>query len=351
MKNILLYGANGYTAQLILELMLKSNLKPILAGRTESKIKTLADKYNLSYRTFDLNNPTVINQALADVEVVLHCAGPYIHTAKPMVEACIKTQTHYLDITGEIDVFEMLHQYDEQAKRAKIMVLPGCGFDVVPTDCLAKFLSDQMPDATHLSLGFASRGGGLSHGTAMTAIENLGESGKVRENGKIVERPIAHKTQLLEFGNEFKSYGITIPWGDVATAFYSTEIPNIEVFFGVPERSIRLMQMQSSLNFLLKTKVVKSLAKAFLNKRKEAGPDEKTRNKAKSYVWGRVRNASGNRKTAYLITQETYTLTAITAVNIVQKVLNDNYTIGFQTPSNAYGLDLIMEVPNTELIG
>jgi short subunit dehydrogenase-like uncharacterized protein len=250
MKNILLYGANGYTAQLILDLMLKSNLKPILGGRTEAKIKPLADKYNLSYRIFGLDNLTVINQAIADVEVVLHCAGPYIHTAKSMVEACIETQTHYLDITGEIDVFEMLYQYDEAAKKAGIMVLPGCGFDVVPTDCLAKYLSNQMPDATHLSLGFASKGGGLSHGTAMTAIENLGELGKVRENGKIVERPIAHKTQLLEFGREFKSYGITIPWGDVATAFYSTEIPNIEVFFGVPERSIRLMQMQSSLNFL-----------------------------------------------------------------------------------------------------
>jgi short subunit dehydrogenase-like uncharacterized protein len=299
----------------------------------------------LQYRIFELDHPT-INQALEDVEVVLHCAGPYIHTAKPMVEACLATQTHYLDITGEIDVFEMLHQYDERAKKAGIMVLPGCGFDVVPTDCLAQYLHNQMPDATHLSLGFASRGGGLSHGTAMTAIENLGELGKVRENGKIVERPIAHKTQLLEFGKEFKSYGVTIPWGDVSTAFHSTGIPNVEVFFGVPERNIRLIQMQSKLNFLLKTKIVKSLAKAFINK-KEAGPDEKTRNKAKSYVWGRVRNANGNRKTAYLITQETYTLTAVTAVNIVQKVLKDDFTIGFQTPSNAYGADLIMEVPNT----
>lgn len=347
MKEILLYGANGYTAQLIIDLLLKSNLKPILAGRTESKIKPIAEQYNLEYRIFDLNDATAINQGIVGVEVVLHCAGPYIHTAKPMVEACIQNSTHYLDITGEIDVFEMLHQYDEAAKKAQIMILPGCGFDVVPTDCLAKYLSNQMPDATHLSLGFASKGGGLSHGTAMTAIENLGELGKVRENGKIIERPIAHKTQLLEFGKEFKSYGITIPWGDVATAFYSTEIPNIEVFFGVPERSILFVQMQSKFNWLLKTKMVKSLAKAFLNSRKEAGPDKKTRNKAKSYVWGRVRNASGNRKTAYLITQETYTLTAITAVNILQKVLDGNFKIGFQTPSNAYGADLIMEVPNT----
>jgi short subunit dehydrogenase-like uncharacterized protein len=346
MKNILLYGANGYTAQLIIELMLKSNLKPILAGRTESKIKPIADKYNLSYRIFDLNNSTALNQAIADVEVVLHCAGPYIHTAKPMVEACIQNTTHYLDITGEIEVFEMLRQYDEAAKKAQIMVLPGCGFDVVPTDCLAKYLSHQMPDATHLSLGFASKGGGLSHGTAMTAIEGLGELGKVRENGQLVDRPIAHKTQVLEFGKEFKSYGITIPWGDVATAFYSTGIPNVEVFFGVPKSSIRFIQVQSKFNWLLKTNLVKSLAKAYI-KMVDAGPDEKTRSAAKAYVWGRVKNAKGEEIIAYLVTQETYTLTAITAVNIVQKVLNRNFKIGFQTPSNAYGADLIMEVPNT----
>lgn len=346
MKGILLYGANGYTAQLIIELMLKLNLKPILAGRTESKIKPIAMQYNLPYRIFDLNDADTLNQVLTTVEVVLHCAGPYIHTAKPMVEACIQNKTHYLDITGEIEVFEMLQQYDEAAKKAKIMVLPGCGFDVVPTDCLAKYLSNQLPDATHLSLGFASKGGGLSHGTAMTAIEGLGELGKVRENGKIVARPVGHKTQLLTFGDEFKSYGVTIPWGDVATAFYSTQIPNIEVFFGVPKSNVRLIQMQSKFNWFLKLGFVKSLAKAYV-KTNLTGPDKNTRNQAKAYVWGRVKNAEGETKTAYLVTQETYTLTAITAVNIVQKVLNGNFQTGFQTPSNAYGADLIMEVPNT----
>lgn len=343
MKKLLIYGANGYTAQLIIELAVKAGLQPILAGRTATKIEPIADKYNLDFRVFDLKNPKTIDHAIADIKVVLHCAGPYIHTAKPMVEACIRNMAHYLDITGEIDVFEMLSTYDLQAEKAAITVLPGCGFDVVPTDCLARFLADKMPDATHLSLGFASKGGGLSHGTAMTMVENFGETGKVRINGKIVDAPVGHKTQILEFGNEFKSHGITIPWGDVSTAYHNTGIPNIEVYFGLKESQLKFVQLQSKFNWLMKMDFVKNIAKKIVDAQ-VTGPNEKARKRSKAYVWGRVKNKNGQVKTAYLVTPETYTLTALTAINIVQKVLNDNFKIGFQTPAKAYGADLIMEI-------
>lgn len=346
MNQLMIYGANGYTAQLIIELAVKAGLKPILAGRNEAKIQTIAERFNLPYRIFDLKDPKEIDFAISDVEVVLHCAGPYIHTAKPMVEACIRNMAHYLDITGEIDVFELLQTYDYQAKKAEVMILPGCGFDVVPTDCMAKYLSEQLPDATHLSLAFASKGGGLSHGTALTAIENLGEAGKIRQNGQIVNRPVGHQTKSLKFGSEFKSFGITIPWGDVSTAFYSTGIPNIQVFLGVPPSSAKYIQMQSKFNWLLKMNFVKKIAKAIVDAQM-TGPDEKTRQRSKAYVWGEVKNTRGETKSAYFSTLETYTLTAVMALRIAQKVLNKNFKTGFQTPSNAYGWRLITEIEET----
>ncbi len=349
MNKLMIYGANGYTAQLIVELAVKAGLKPILAGRTASKIEPIADKYNLETRIFNLENPKKIDHAIADIKVVLHCAGPYIHTAKPMVEACVRNMAHYLDITGEIDVFEMLSTYDLQAERAAITILPGCGFDVVPTDCLARFLADKMPDATHLSLGFATKGGSLSHGTAMTMVENLGEDGKVRINGKIVNRPIGHKTQILKFGNEFKSYGITIPWGDVSTAYHNTGIPNIEVFLGMRESQLKFVQFQSKINWLMKMDFVKNFAKKIVDAQ-VTGPTEKARKRAKAYVWGSVKNKNGQTETAYLITPETYTLTALMAVNITQKVINGNFKIGFQTPAKAYGADLIMEIDSVRRV-
>jgi short subunit dehydrogenase-like uncharacterized protein len=350
MKKLLIYGANGYTAQLIVELAVKSGLKPILAGRTAAKIQPIAEQYNLEYRIFDLKSPKTIDNAIADIKVVLHCAGPYVHTAKPMVEACIRNMAHYLDITGEIEVFEMLAEYDLQAEKAAITILPGCGFDVVPTDCLAKFLADKMPDATHLSLGFASKGGSLSHGTAMTMVENFGETGKVRIDSKIVDKPVGNKTQVLKFGDEFKSYGITIPWGDVSTAYYSTGIPNIEVFLGMKESQLKFVQFQSKLNWLMKLSFVKKIAKIIVDSQ-VTGPDEKARKKAKAYIWGSVKNKKGEIKTAYLVTPETYTLTALMAVNIAQKVINDNFKVGFQTPAKAYGSDLVMEIDGVKRNG
>ena len=75
----------------------------------------------------------------------------------------------------------------EKALSAQMMLMPGVGFDVVPTDCLAMYLKNQMPDATHLKIAFHPKGGSISHGTAMSAAERLGEGGAVRENGIIIK--------------------------------------------------------------------------------------------------------------------------------------------------------------------
>ncbi len=196
---LLLYGANGYTAGLIIEHASQFGLTPVLAGRNEQKIKTIAQQYGLDFRVTDLNDSTKLDTLLREFKVVLHCAGPFGHTALSMQQACLRTGTHYLDITGEIAVFEQGASLNEQAKQANIMLMSGTGFDVVPTDCMALYLKQRLPDATHLQLAFGMLGGGLSHGTAATAAESLGKEGFVRENGKLKAVPSAHKTLQVAF--------------------------------------------------------------------------------------------------------------------------------------------------------
>src|SRR3546814_18073465 len=87
-----------------------------------------------------------------------------------MIEACLQAKAHYLDITGEISVFEHAQTQDARAKAAGIVVCPGVGFDVIPTDCVAAALKAALPDATHLALGFDSRSG-FPPGTAKTSVE------------------------------------------------------------------------------------------------------------------------------------------------------------------------------------
>src|SRR5215212_11888 len=148
MKTFLLYGSYGYTGQLIVDLATKDGLRPILAGRDENKLSAQAQKYNLGYRAFSLDETSKLDSALNEVDAVLHCAGPFVHTFQQMAEACLRTKRHYVDISGEIPGFEAIAAMDVQAKQAHIMMLPGGGFDVVPTDCLAAHLKKRLPDAT-----------------------------------------------------------------------------------------------------------------------------------------------------------------------------------------------------------
>lgn len=337
----LLYGSYGYTGALIAEQAKDYGLTPILAGRNEASVKAQAEALGYDYRVFSLDDPAEIDKQIQDVSVVFHSAGPYIYTARPMMEACLRNKAHYIDITGEIEVFEMAHDYDQQAKDAGIMILSGAGFDVVPTDCMALYLKQLMPDATHLDLAFAG-GSGLSHGTALTAVENLGKASAERQNGKIVEVPLgAHSMSIPGDPNPY--FVMSIPWGDVSTAYYTTGIPNIRTFTGIAPKSYKWVKRMKYVGWLLRMEWFKNMARRRI-KKGPAGPSERKRLKARTVVWGRVSNANGQHKEARLITPEGYTLTAISSLLITKKVLNGDCKTGFQTPAGCYGADLVMEV-------
>jgi short subunit dehydrogenase-like uncharacterized protein len=345
-NSFLLYGANGYTGQLIARFAHQYGLKPILAGRNEDAIKSLAAELNLQYRIFDLNNTPALHAALKEVKLVLHAAGPFKHTAKAIIEACLLTARHYLDITGEIAVFEMAKQLDAAAKEKGVMLMPGTGFDVVPTDCIALHLKKILPDADELQIAFASVGGGLSHGTATTMAENLGGKSAVRKNGKIVPVALGHKGMQVDFG-EKKLFTMTIPWGDISTAYTTTGIPNIETYTGIKEKTFKLLKYQWLFNWLLRTSFFRNTYKRKINK-KPAGPSDENRAKAKSLVWAKVKNKNNVSKEARIVCPDGYTLTAHSSLIITRKVLELNFKTGYQTPAGCYGPDLILEVPNTK---
>ncbi len=346
MKKLLIYGANGYTAGLIIRFSDNYGIKPIIAGRNAEKIEAIAKEYELEYKVFDLSDLDVIENALSDIDVVLHCAGPFMYTAKNMMTACINTKTHYLDITGEITVFERGARMGEAAKEAGIMLMPGTGFDVVPTDCMAAYLKEQMPDATHLELAFGATKTGLSHGTAKTMVENLGESGAIRKEGKITRVPIAYKTRKIPFGKK-ELLTVTIPWGDVSTAWYTTGIPNIMTYMATSPAMHKQMKRSKYINWLLKTKWMKNALKKRIEKR-PAGPDDERRDSTRSLVWGEVRNAKGETIQAKMVGPEGYTITAHMALNIARRALNDHAPKGFQTPAGAYGHELILEMEGVQ---
>lgn len=341
---LLLYGSYGYTGRLIAEECRRQNLQVVLSGRDAQQLATQSQRTGYPYQVCQLNDTDALRQLLSRVKAVIHCAGPFRYTAYTMAQACLEAGVHYTDITGEYEVFERLATLDEAASKQNIMIMPGTGFDVVPTDCLAVFLKNKLPDATHLQLAFAGLSGGLSRGTRKSMIENLGSPGKIRVNGKLTSLPLGERVMEIDFG-KFRRLTMCIPWGDIATAWYSTTIPNIEVYAGVSPKTLALIKYTRFLNPLLRTRAVKNLL--HLQADRQAGPSTERILQGKSYVWGKVWNAQGKTAEARIETLNGYLLTSKTSVLIARHLLNGNFKPGFQTPAMAYGPDLILQVEGT----
>jgi short subunit dehydrogenase-like uncharacterized protein len=344
MNNILIYGANGYTAELIIELARSEGAKPILAGRSEQKLLLLATLHGLTYRVFGLDDTDVIAKNLAGVAVVLNCAGPFSRTARAMAEVCIATGVHYLDITGEIDVFETLAQLGPKAVKAGVMLMPGTGFDVVPSDCLAAHLKRRLPDASALTLAFQAIGK-PSHGTATTMMENVHRGGMIRQDGKLVAVPSASSCRDIDFG-QGPVTTMCIPWGDVSTAWVSTAIPNIEVFMAAPAGLRWMAKASRYLGAVMGSSMVQNLLKKQIDSG-PAGPNAEQRQRGASHLWGQVRNASGQTATSRLDTIEGYALTALTAWDIAKRTANGAAQPGYRTPSLVFGADYVLDFAGT----
>jgi short subunit dehydrogenase-like uncharacterized protein len=337
----LLYGSYGYTGALIAELAVKRGMRPILSGRDAARLKTQADTLGLEYRPITLDDRTALEVALKEVPLVLNCAGPFQRTFQPVVDACLRTGRHYLDITGEIVVFEALAGHDVEARNAGVMLLPGMGFDVVPSDCLAAHLKQRLPSATRLSLAFNGFAGGFSRGTALSAIERIPIQGVVRRDGKLTVVPLIWKTRQIDLGRGPRM-AMTIPWGDVSTAFYSTGIPNIETYVSFPRSWFRLLFLLRPLIRLVETRPIQWLLRQIITRR-PPGPTAEARRSGSVRMWGEAIDDQDQRAISRMETPEGYSLTVETALAAVSRVLAGDFKPGFQTPSLAYGADFILE--------
>ena len=345
MVDYLIYGANGYTGNLIAQLAVQRGGRPILAGRNGPALASMATQLGVAHRVFGLDRPEDVDAGLQGVTAVLNCAGPFAHTAPAMASACLRRRVHYLDVTGEIGVFESLARLDAAARTAGVMLLPGVGFDVVPTDCLAAHLKRRMPTATRLALGMQTRGR-FSRGTATTLVENLSGGGAVRRAGQLVVVPTCWRTRTIDFGRG-PVVAMTIPWGDVSTAWYTTGIPNVEFYLAAPWSMRLLARASRGLGWLLGSGPTQRWLKRRI-KAGPAGPSDEERARGFTYLWGEARDDSGAAVVSRQRGPEGYTLTALTALAVLERVGAGQSAPGFQTPGRLFGPDFILSVPGVE---
>lgn len=342
----LLYGAYGFTGQLVAREAVGRGLDPVLGGRDRERTEALARKLGLEARVFGLGRRRDIRAGLAGMDAVLHCAGPFSGTWRPMVAACLAEGVHYLDVTGEIDVLEGIRSLDGSARDAGIHLIPAVGFDVVPTDCAAVLAAEALTGATELDLAFENSGG-PSRGTARTALERMDGMSAVRRGGRIDRIPLGSVRRIIPFSDRPRK-GVAIPWGDVSTAWYSTNIPNIRVFTVLSPKVVRLGR---ALSLLMKIPGMKGLARRVVDAR-VTGPDEEELQRGVSRIWAEARAEDGGSAVVELVTQNAYTLTATAAVEAVARVMAGRVARppGVHTPSRAFGAEFVLGLDGVERI-
>jgi saccharopine dehydrogenase (NAD+, L-lysine-forming) len=336
----MVYGAYGYTGRLVAALAAERGELPVIAGRDESRLRAISERFELEHRTVDLSDGAGLRRALEGVDVVAHCAGPFSATSRPMVDACLDTRTHYLDITGEIDVFEAVLARVDEARARDVVLLPGAGFDVVPSDCLAALLAKALPGAVRLELAFRATGG-VSPGTAKTAMESLGTAGRARIGGVIVPIPPDRRRRTVEFADG-RAVAHAIVWGDVSTAFHSTGIGDIVVYAALPPAMAPVMALAQVAGGAARSRAVQGLLKRVVGRL--PGPSAETRAKSQGQLWGQVTDGAGRSLTGTITTLDPYDLTADSVVRIAPRVASGTVAPGAYTPSQALGADFVREL-------
>ena len=341
MDDLLVYGSYGYTGRLVAREAVSRGGAPVLAGRNRDRVREQADDLGLEWRAFDLE---AADEHVGEFDAVCNFAGPFVDTAASMVEACLEAGTDYLDVTGEVDVLAALARLDEAATEAGVTLLPGVGFDVTPSDCLAAWLHETFPSADALAVGITGWGS-LTAGTLRTGLRNVGDGGVIRRNGKLLRVPTAAETRAFDFGSG-PTATVAVPLGDVVTAYHSTGIGTIATYIDLPRPLIRAMAVGRPLEPVLATRPIRRALERLVDAVAE-GPDERERETGQPTIQAEVR-VDDRIERARVRTPNTYALTADAVVSAATRVLSGEAPAGFQTPATAFGHDFVTSLEGVE---
>lgn len=344
----MLYGAYGFTGELIAEAAVRHGLTPILSGRSMEKLAPLAERLDLDPVVINLQDETRLKDILNEIDVVLNVAGPFVHTARPIIQACLGTRTSYLDVNGEVEVMEQLFALDQEAQDAGIAVIPGVGFNVLASDCLALYAAEHIEVPTHLEIATLWATEEMSPGSTKTMIEGFPTGPLARRAGKLVKinaRELRRQQRFLD--GEYPILPVAI--GDLVTAFRTTGIANVTTYTAFNERSANFYTwMEPVLRRFFGLELIRRMATSRV-KNNPSLTEEHLRGRMPSQVWVSVWNEQGDQHQAWLETIDSYLFTAEAALLCVEALFAENH-MGVLTPAQAFGADFVLKIPGTKRV-
>lgn len=342
MSRLLVYGAAGYTGGLIVDEALAFGLDPIIAGRAAGKLERRARADRLEVRCAALDDASATREMLKGVAVVINAAGPFHATAQKLARAALAQGTHYLDISGEVKAMTAVAELDREAVRRGVMLMPGVGFDVVPSDCLVAHVARRLPSARSLDIGLKGLDL-ITRGSALSLFEQYADLVTVRRDGRLRQVRPGELEEQFDFGSgPVRAAAIT--WGDVVSAYRTAAIPNITVFYEATPIVQLGLNVGRSLGWASNLPLVRSW---LMNSARllPAGPSQAQRARGRASIVVRASDASGRRVEARVTTPEVYSFTATTAVTVADRVLHGHWQPGFCSPASVYGSELVLSLP------
>lgn len=341
----MIYGAYGFTGRLIAEEAVRQGHRPLLAGRSPRKLAEVADELGLEWIALNLEHHDLLVAALREIDLVLHAAGPYAATCAPMVRACLEARADYVDLSGELASLRHIFAADAEARARGVALVPGCGFDVVPTDCLAAFLAARVVDPVHLEIAISSAVS-PSLGTVLAALGQIRHGGWVRRDGRLHAQAIGRGARRVRFASGIRTV-LPIPVGDLETAWRSTGIGNIITYLAVPRAAAAMAFIIGPLLRLLAALAAGSGIVRRIVARFARGPATEKLQAARAHIWVEASDAHGNCVEGWMETAEPYKFTATAAVMAAERLLEAGISGAF-TPAQAFGPDFVMEVSGTK---
>jgi short subunit dehydrogenase-like uncharacterized protein len=319
-RSWMLYGASGYTGTLIAQHASENGHRPVLAGRSAPAVQALADKLDLPYRVVTLDDSAALHEALNDIDLVFNAAGPFLHTATPLADACLATGAHYVDVSNELQVFRSLYDLDRSAREAHVAIIPGVGFGVVATNCLARYVSDAVGGAEYLEVATKAASGQQGPGVSATRQENLPYGGWIRQASQLHPYELGSGITTISFPDG-PCQIMPIPTGDLEAAFQTTGAPNVVSYM------------------------------ALVDPADPQGPDEAAGHPTyRSFGWARATGSDGTTAEAWLQTGDSYTFTPAASVRAVEELLAAASLSGALSPAAAFGANFAFTVKDTTRI-
>jgi short subunit dehydrogenase-like uncharacterized protein len=223
-RPIAVYGASGYTGDLVVAELRRLDLDVVLSGRRPDALAAVAAKHGLdpavAVRPAAADDHDALVRAFTGCGAVIACAGPFGLYGEGVVRAAIQARAHYLDTTGEQPfIKQVIQQYGRAAGNAGVGLVSGMGFDYLPGDLLCHLTAEDAGPLSDLTIAYSIAGFGPTRGTAKSALLQLSAGEDVYVDGALRKAPIRQPLgRTFDFGG---AVGVKVvaryPGGEVIT--------------------------------------------------------------------------------------------------------------------------------------